>query len=51
MNEKNNKEECTLFSSPTEEVQHGATVTDDAVFGVISEDGPNYRNVCMPQRR
>ncbi|KAJ5464858.1 uncharacterized protein N7458_000544 [Penicillium daleae] len=45
MNEKNNKEECTLFSSPTEEVQHGATVTDDAVFGVISEDGPNYRNL------
>lgn len=23
------------------------TVTEDAVFGVISEDGPNYRNVWL----
>lgn len=22
-----------------------STVTEDAVFGVITEDGPNYRNV------
>jgi hypothetical protein len=22
-------------------------VTNDAVFGTIHEDGPNYRNVCI----
>ncbi|OJI96729.1 hypothetical protein ASPVEDRAFT_182603 [Aspergillus versicolor CBS 583.65] len=27
------------------EVQPEATLTEDAVFGVVSEDGPNYRNL------
>lgn len=26
-----------------------AAVTNDAVFGTITEDGPNYRNVCRLQ--
>ena len=34
---------------PTTSVQHGTqrrvSITD-AVFGEISEDGPNYRSVC-----
>lgn len=29
-------------NSPTD-----GAVTEDAVFGVISEDGPNYRNVRL----
>lgn len=27
------------------------TSTYDAVFGEITEDGPNYRNVCIPLQR
>lgn len=30
------------------EVQDTETPTYDAVFGEITEDGPNYRNVCLP---
>lgn len=28
----------------------GTHTTYDAVFGEISEDGPNYRNVCIAAR-
>lgn len=30
------------------EVQDTETPTYDAVFGEITEGGPNYRNVCLP---
>lgn len=29
--------------------QDGQVCTHDAVFGEITEDGPNYRNVCILQ--
>lgn len=34
---------------PTKHHGEEAGVTNDAVFGTITEDGPNYRNVCSPQ--
>jgi hypothetical protein len=38
--------------APEPKKQHNeeAAVTNDAVFGTITEDGPNYRNVCSPYR-
>lgn len=38
MDVKNEKEDLTLSSSLTGGVQHAPTLTDDAVFGIISED-------------
>lgn len=36
--------ECPAFpEAKPAEVQN---ITTDAVFGEITEDGPNYRNVC-----
>jgi len=34
---------------PTKHHGEEAGVTNDAVFGTITEDGPNYRNVCSPE--
>jgi hypothetical protein len=31
------------------EVEKSQPVPVDEVFGVITEDGPNYRNVSMPR--
>lgn len=39
-------------STKTGEVDGGpAALTNDAVFGAITEDGPNYRNVSTSQYR
>lgn len=44
-----------LENAPSIPVQKGdviglpAAFSDDAVFGEITEDGPNYRNVCIQQ--
>ncbi|CAG7943506.1 unnamed protein product [Penicillium salamii] len=45
MDVKNDKEDLALSASLTGGVQDAPTLTDDAVFGIISEDGPNYRNL------
>jgi hypothetical protein len=29
-------------------VYHDPSVNHDAVFGEITEEGPNYRDVCIP---
>ena len=39
-------ESLTEGSVPDGAAQSEAILTEDAVFGIISEDGPNYRNVC-----
>ena len=45
MSEKKDTGFLAQISSPVGEAQPESTLTDDAVFGVISENGPNYRNV------
>jgi hypothetical protein len=35
-------------TEPKKQHNEEAAVTNDAVFGTITEDGPNYRNVCSP---
>lgn len=47
----NNKENESDGSGPTpmqlEDLQDNTPIRHDAVFGEITEDGPNYRNVCF----
>ena len=49
MSEK--KQDEILASEPyhIEYTEKGQGVDEDAVFGEITEEGPNYRNVCAPQ--
>lgn len=37
---------CVPETSPVENGQVSGTITHDAVFGAVTEDGPNYRGVC-----
>lgn len=43
---KKDEQELSPVDSQLGQVTEGQNTTHDAVFGEISEDGPNYRNVC-----
>lgn len=45
---KEDPEDLTHMPSLSGEIHTHNTVAEDAVFGTITEDGPNYRNVHMP---
>lgn len=48
MSDINAQKEATEELPPKpSELEHTQTVTQDAVFGEITEEGPNYRNVGM----
>lgn len=42
-------EELATVPSQIGEIHNGTSYTHDAVFGDITDDGPNYRNVCSFQ--
>lgn len=46
MSDINAQKEATEELPPKpSELEHTQTITQDAVFGEITEEGPNYRNV------
>lgn len=44
-----NVEQLQRDPSDGEEIGQAETHTHDAVFGEITEGGPNYRSVCCPE--
>lgn len=50
MSEKKQDEASTPAPSYDDQVTEGQDYSHDAVFGEITEDGPNYRSVRVSQR-
>jgi hypothetical protein len=46
MPEKKQDNSLSPVPSQTGQIFEDQTYTHDAVFGEITEEGPNYRNVC-----